>query len=85
MKKALEQEAVSLRSINQTDFSSVFPREKINERSTSESEQPKVKANEELHYRADRGVHSKHSIIVCVLAALFFSQRGLKALESQNV
>lgn len=43
----------------------------------------KAKENEKLHYSVNLGVQSKHSIIVRLLAALFFSQRGLKALENQ--
>lgn len=42
----------------------------------------RAKANENPHYSVNLGVHSKHSIIER-LAALFFSQRGLKALENQ--
>ncbi len=37
----------------------------------------------QLHYVVNLRVHSKHSIIARLLAALFFSQRGLKALENQ--
>lgn len=43
----------------------------------------KVKTNEKPHYAVNLGVHSKRSIIEWLLAALFFSQRGLKALENQ--
>lgn len=48
-----------------------------------ESKLCKAKANEKLHYSVNLGVHSIRSIIVRLLAALFFSQRELKALENQ--
>lgn len=36
-----------------------------------------------LHYSVNLGVHSKHSIITQLLAALLFSRQGLKALGNQ--
>lgn len=74
---------------NETAFISANSPKMMNDWSISqmklkiESKLWKTKANKKTHYLVSLGVHSRHCIIVWLLAALFFSQQGLKALENQ--
>lgn len=80
----------NLHLINQTAFWSVCvcpPPQMMNDWSTSrvnsKSWKQRLRLRQKLHYSFKLGVHSKRSITVRLLAALFLSQRGLKALVKQ--